>query len=186
MASTMILNASYEPLTIVSVKRAVTLVLNGKAVIVESSEKVFRSSRMEMNVPYVIRLTYYVHRKLSVKPAKYSKATVLARDGHKCAYCSRPANTVDHIVPRKHGGANTYENCVAACLRCNGKKADKLLREVGYSLLIKPYAPSPYSALLSKAQTNQAMFSVWSKYVFMYQPDLEEVFSSRNVGLPFR
>ncbi len=175
----MILNASYEPLTIVSVKRAITLVLNGKAVIVEKSNKTYRSANFNIEIPYVIKLTYYVHKKASAKPAKYSKATVLARDGHKCAYCAKPANTVDHIIPKKHGGDNSYENCVAACSRCNSKKADKLLKEVGYSLLIKPYSPSPYSTILSKAQSSPEVFTAWSKYVFMYQPHLEEIFNLR-------
>lgn len=176
----MILNASYEPLTIVSVKRAITLVLNNKAVIVEKSDKIFRSRNMSIEIPYVIKLTYYVHKSPNAKPAKYSKATVLARDGHRCAYCAKPANTVDHIIPKKHGGDNSYENCVAACSRCNSKKADKLLKEVGYSLLIKPYRPSPYSTILSKAQSNPEVYVAWSKYVFMYQPQLEEIFSSRK------
>lgn len=180
MASTMILNASYEPLTIVSHKRAIALILNKKAVIVEDSPKVFHSEHLEMQIPYVIKLTYYVNRKLSVKPAKYSKATVLARDGHRCAYCARPATTVDHVIPRKHGGDNSYSNCVAACLRCNSKKADKLLKEVGYVLLIKPYNPSPYSALLSKAQSTPEVFGAWSKYIFLYQPQLEEIFNTRQ------
>lgn len=175
----MILNASYEPLTIVSAKRAIALILSNKAIVVESSSAIYRSAKANMQVPYVIKLTYYVHRKPSVKPAKYSKATVLARDGHKCAYCGKPATTVDHIVPKKHGGDNSYENCVAACLRCNSKKADKLLREVGYSLLIKPYSPSPYSTILSKAQSSPDVFIAWSKYVFLYQPQLEEVFETR-------
>lgn len=179
----MILNASYEPLTIVSVKRAITLVLNGKAIIVEKSDKHYHSNNFSIEVPYVIKLTYYVHKKPTAKPAKYSKATVLARDGHKCAYCGKHANTVDHIIPKRHGGDNSYENCVAACSRCNSKKADKLLKDVGYSLLVKPYSPSPYSTILSKAQGNPDIFTAWSKYVFMYQPSLEEVFTVRAAFL---
>lgn len=178
LASTMILNASYEPLTIVSAKRAVSLMLSGKAVSVTDSQQVFRSSNTEIPVPYVIKLTYYVHRKSSAKPAKYSKATVMVRDGHKCAYCGRHASTVDHIIPRKHGGASTYENCVAACIRCNSKKADKLLREAGFELLIKPYAPSPYSMVLSRVTGQPEVFEAWSKYIFMYQPDLEKAFTA--------
>lgn len=186
LASTMILNASYEPLTIVSAKRAVTLLLNGKAVSVEDGPHVFRSNDLEIQVPYVIKLTYFVQRKAFLKPAKYSKATVLVRDGHSCAYCGRHATTIDHIIPRKHGGLSTYENCVAACTRCNSKKADKLLKEVGYQLLLKPYAPSPYSTLLSRVKAQTEVFDAWSKYVFMYQPELAEVFAKRDAAAAAR
>lgn len=175
----MILNASYEPLTIVSIKRAIGLVLSGKAVIVEASSKIYQSKSFSIEVPYVIKLTYFVHRRTNIKPAKYSKATILARDGHKCAYCAKPATTVDHIIPKRHGGDNSYDNCVAACIRCNSKKADKLIKEVGYSLLIKPYTPSAYSTLLARAQSKPEVFEVWSKYIYLYQPQLEEVFNSR-------
>jgi len=172
----MVLNASYEPLTIVSVKRAITLVLNGKAVIVDASDRVYRSASEIIAVPFVVRLNYYVHRKVGVKPAAFSKATVLVRDGRKCAYCSRPANTIDHVIPRKLGGKDTYENCVAACGRCNTKKADKLLRDVGFTLNVRPYTPTQYSMFLSRVLTQEETFSAWSKYVFMYQPELESVF----------
>jgi 5-methylcytosine-specific restriction endonuclease McrA len=172
----MVLNASYEPLTIVSAQRAVTLVLNGKAVIVESSDKVYRSAHHTISVPYVVKLTYYVHRNIGVKPAAFSKATVLVRDGRKCAYCAKPANTVDHILPRKLGGKDSYENCVAACGRCNTKKADMLLKDAGFTLRVKPYAPTQYSMFLSRVLTKKDTFEAWSKYVFMYQPELEEIF----------
>ena len=179
MSSTMILNASYEPLSIVSAKRAIGLILSGKAVALDESNKSFRHRSGEINVPYVIKLIYFVQRKPDVKPAKFSKATVLARDNHTCGYCGKKADTVDHIIPKKLGGDNSYENCVAACMRCNSKKADKHLKDVGYELLIKPYTPSRYSNILSRVQHKPDIYSAWSKYVFMYQPQLEDVFATR-------
>lgn len=185
MSSTMILNASYEPLSIVSVKRAIGLLLSDKAVALDESGLVFRHRNGELSIPYVIKLVYYVHRKPDSKPAKFSKATVLARDNHTCGYCGKRADTVDHIIPKKLGGDNSYENCVAACLRCNSKKADKQIKEVGYELLIKPYTPSRYSNILSRAQSNQEIYSAWSKYIFMYQPQLQEVFNVRIISREF-
>lgn len=172
----MVLNASYEPLTIVSSKRAITLILNGKAETVEPSSKEYRSANLSISVPYVIKLTYYVHRKVGVKPAKFSKATVLVRDGRKCGYCGKPASTIDHIIPRKLGGRDTYDNCVAACVRCNSKKADKLLKDVGFNLQTRPYTPTQYSMFLSRIRTQTEIFTAWSKYIFIYQPELESVF----------
>ena len=177
--STMILNASYEPLSIVSAKRAIGLILSGKAISLEESSHSYNHKNGSIRLPHVIKLVYYVHRKAEVRPAKFSKATVLARDNHQCGYCGKNANTVDHIIPKRHGGQNSYENCVAACSRCNSKKADKLLKDVGYELLIKPYTPSRYSNILSRVQGKPEIFEVWSKYVFLYQPGLEEVFSRR-------
>jgi 5-methylcytosine-specific restriction endonuclease McrA len=185
MSSTMILNASYEPLSIVSVKRAIGLLLSGKAVALDESGLIFRHRNGELSIPYVIKLVYYVQRKPDSKPAKFSKATVLARDNNTCGYCGKRADTVDHIIPKKLGGDNSYENCVAACLRCNSKKADKHIKEVGYELLIKPYIPSRYSNILSRVQGNQEVYSAWSKYVFMYQPQLQEVFNVRITSREF-
>lgn len=179
MSSTMILNASYEPLSIVSAKRAIGLLLSGKAVALDESHLVFRHRSGEIKVPYVIKLVYFVQRKPESKPAKFSKATVLARDNYTCGYCGKKADTVDHIIPKKHGGSNSYENCVAACVRCNSKKADKHLKDAGYQLLVKPYTPSRYSNILSRVQHKPDIYLVWSKYVFMYQPQLEEVFKAR-------
>lgn len=175
----MILNASYEPLTIVSSRRAILLILSGKAIALEVSNKVYNSANQSLEIPYVIKLSYYIHRPADVAPAKYSKSAVLARDRHSCAYCGKRADTIDHVVPKRHGGDNSYENCVAACLRCNSKKADKLLKEIGYELRFKPYAPSRYSNLLSRLNGSPELFAVWSKYVFLYQPHLEEIFKSR-------
>lgn len=175
----MILNASYEPLTIVSSKRAILLVLSGKATGLEFSDKIYHSENYKIQIPYVIKLSYYVHRPLETSPANYSKSAILARDKNSCAYCGKRADTVDHVIPKKHGGTNSYENCVAACLRCNSKKADKFIKEIGFQLRYKPYTPSRYSSLLSRVNGTPVLYEVWSKYIFLYQPKLKEVFESR-------
>jgi 5-methylcytosine-specific restriction endonuclease McrA len=70
-----------------------------------------------------------------------TRAGVLRRDGRRCAYCGKRADTIDHVVPRSRGGAHTWDNCVAACRTCNSKKADRLIEELGWTLAVPPRAP---------------------------------------------
>lgn len=146
----LVLNASREPLCVVGVHRAVSLVLAGKAVVLESDGHVLRSERMTLPVPHVLCLTRYVHvpYRRSMTP---TRRTVLARDGHRCAYCSGPADTVDHVHPRSRGGTHTWTNVVAACSRCNHRKADRLLSEIGWQLLVAPTHPRGPVAVLGAA-----------------------------------
>jgi len=136
----LLLNASREPLCVVSVHRAIALVLQCKAVVLEHDGRMLRSERLTLPVPAVLCLTRYVHvpYRRAVPPTRRS---VLARDAHRCAYCAGPADTVDHVQPRSRGGRHEWTNVVAACARCNHRKADRLLAEIGWQLLITPVAP---------------------------------------------
>lgn len=147
---TLLLNASREPLCVVSVHRAVSLVLSGKAVVLEADGRMLRSERFALPVPHVLCLTRYVHvpYRGAVPP---TRRTVLQRDGHRCAYCTAPADTVDHVHPRSRGGLHEWTNVVAACSRCNHRKADRLLSEIGWQLLIAPTVPRVRSAVLAAA-----------------------------------
>ncbi|NCT90546.1 HNH endonuclease [Cellulomonas sp. APG4] len=147
---TLLLNASREPLCVVSVHRAVALVLSGKAVVLEQDTRELRSERLSLPVPQVLCLTRYVHvpYRGSVPPTRRS---VLQRDAHRCGYCAGPADTVDHVHPRSRGGAHEWTNVVAACARCNHRKADRLLSEIGWQLLVTPTAPRVRAAVLAAA-----------------------------------
>ncbi|MCL3861543.1 HNH endonuclease [Actinotalea sp. K2] len=144
----LLLNASREPLCVVSVHRAVTLVLSGKAVVLETDGLMLRSERMALPAPQVLCLTRYVHvpYRRTVPP---TRRTVLQRDAHRCGYCAGPADTVDHVHPRSRGGRHEWTNVVAACARCNHRKADRLLSEIGWQLLVAPTTPRGTSALLA-------------------------------------
>jgi 5-methylcytosine-specific restriction endonuclease McrA len=128
-----VLNASFEPLAIVDVGRAVVLVLTDKATVVEHGTGVLRSPSTTLRVPSVIRLTRYVRVPYrSIVPV--TNHGVLARDNHRCVYCRKArATTVDHVVPRSRGGAaRSWDNQRAACQRCNHRKGDRLLSELGW------------------------------------------------------
>lgn len=139
---TLVLNAGYEPLAVVSFKRALMLVLNQKATVLAGSDDfTVHSANKEFSLPSVILLSRYV-RIPGSRLIPVSRRGVLRRDGHRCAYCSRSANTIDHVQPKSRGGKDTWENLVACCLKCNNVKGDKTLAEIGWQLRITPRMPS--------------------------------------------
>lgn len=140
MAQALLLNASYEPVHLVSVRRAVLLVLRQKAEVIEESGEVLRSEKAMIPVPSVVRLLHVVRIPYQGK-VKLSRKALAARDRGLCGYCGKPGETMDHVVPRSRGGKAEWENLVWACKPCNGRKADKSLSEAKMSLRAKPYAP---------------------------------------------
>lgn len=141
----LVLNATYEPICVVSVRRAIVLVMAGKAdVLHASAERLVRSERLAVEAPTVIRLRYFVKVPYR-RRASLSRRAVLARDGHSCQYCGRRADTVDHVVPRSRGGQHRWENLVAACRPCNAHKRDRLLPETSMRLQRRPRAPRELS-----------------------------------------
>lgn len=147
MGGTLVLNATYEPLCVVPLRRAVVLVLAEKATVLEAGSGVLRSARQTLPIPSVVRLARYV-RVPYRHAVPLTRRTVLERDGHRCAYCPRRAETVDHVVPRSRGGTHSWPNVVAACSRCNHRKGDRLLAEIGWSLGFTPAQPPATVALL--------------------------------------
>ncbi|CAL9285753.1 MULTISPECIES: HNH endonuclease [unclassified Streptomyces] len=148
MRDTLVLNASFEPLSTVSLHRAVVLVLQDKAVVEQAHPGLrLRAAAMELPVPQVIRLCRYVRVPFR-RHAPWSRRGVLARDRHRCAYCGRRATTVDHVVPRSQGGADSWLNTVASCAEDNHRKADRTPEEAGMPLLHRPFVPSPADAML--------------------------------------
>lgn len=138
---TLVLNAGYEPLAIVSFKRALVLVMNDKATVIEriDGDPVW-GIRGVYERPAVIVLTRYV-RIPGSRRVPLTRRGVLRRDGHRCAYCAKGATTIDHVLPRSRGGADSWENLVACCLRCNNVKGDRTPQEMGWELRWIPQPP---------------------------------------------
>lgn len=134
------LNATYEPLCVIPVRRAVVLVLAEKADVLHDTGAVMRSERLRVPIPSVIRLRYFV-RVPYRRRASLNRRAVFARDGSRCQYCSAPADSIDHVVPRSRGGQHVWENVVAACRPCNAQKRDRLLSETSMVLRRRPTAP---------------------------------------------
>jgi 5-methylcytosine-specific restriction endonuclease McrA len=140
MGRALLLNASFEPLCVVSVRRAVVLVLKEKAEIVHRNGIEFRSERRSVPAPSVIRLTHYVRVPYRTT-VPLSRRAVFARDHHRCQYCGRGAENLDHVVPRSRGGTHSWDNVVASCRSCNTKKEDRLLAETDLVLRRQPITP---------------------------------------------
>lgn len=147
--NTLVLNASYEPLAVVSVRRAVILVLTEKAVMEHADTgKLIRSATRELPTPLVVRLLRFVRVPYRRK-VPWSRSGVLERDGRRCAYCGGRANSIDHLTPTSRGGAaRSWLNTVAACVACNQLKADRTPAEAGMRLLIEPFEPKAQRALV--------------------------------------
>ena len=143
------LNASFEPLTMVPMKRALRLVLDGKAEIVEAdSDRVVRSEHLTLPRPAVIRLVKFIHVPRRFR-RQVTNTFLFARDRYRCQYCGRSQGelkpreslTRDHLVPLSRGGTNHWSNVVTACSTCNARKGNRLPEEIGMHPLTHPVEP---------------------------------------------
>jgi 5-methylcytosine-specific restriction endonuclease McrA len=138
----LLLNVTYEPLTTVGLRRAVVLVLGGKADVVHDDVggALLHAATVALTTPSVIRLRRYVRVPYRNR-VPLTRAALMRRDNYRCAYCGRRAETIDHVQPRSRGGQHAWENCVASCTICNHRKADHLLEELGWTLAVPPAVP---------------------------------------------
>jgi 5-methylcytosine-specific restriction endonuclease McrA len=159
----LLLNITYEPLTTVGLHRAVCLVLGDKADVVHSDlgGLELHSATTHLAVPSVIRLRRYVrlpHR----SRVPLTRAALMRRDNYLCAYCGIKADTIDHVIPRSRGGQHSWENCVASCTRCNHRKADHLIEELGWALARDPAAPrGPHWRLIGAIHDGDPQWAQW-------------------------
>lgn len=162
--SVLVLNATFEPLSLVSVRRAVVLLLREKAELVEATERILHSASHALPEPLVIRLTRYV--RLPYRSVPPTRNAVILRDGYMCQYCGgapgKHSLTVDHVVPRCLGGDHSWSNLATACKRCNSKKGGMIPREAGMKLLRRPFEPT-YVALV--LLSNPTAASRWESLV---------------------
>jgi 5-methylcytosine-specific restriction endonuclease McrA len=166
VSGALVLNATYEPLCVVPLRRAVVLVLAEKAVVIEAGEGVMRSERQSIPVPTVVRLSRYV-RVPYRREVPLTRRAVLDRDGQACVYCGARADTIDHVRPRSRGGAHIWTNVVAACARCNHRKGDRLIGELGWHLNAPPSQPPPTVAVvLGWTKRDPA----WQRYLGLEEP----------------
>lgn len=138
----LLLNVTFEPLTALPLRRAIVLVVCGKADVVhgDAAGLVLHSATTSIVVPSVIKLRTFVRVPYRAR-VPMTRAALMHRDRYRCAYCGARAETIDHVVPRSRGGEHCWENCVACCARCNHRKADRLLSELGWRLRVVPRPP---------------------------------------------
>ncbi len=162
----LVLNASYEPMQLISVRRAVVLLLQEKAELIEAAAQQLRSCNLAFDVPLVIRLVRYIRIPQRLK-LPCSRRGVFARDRETCQYCgSQPGRanlTMDHVVPRSQGGTTVWDNVVTACRDCNHRKGGRTPDQANMKLLVIPRQPRYVAfALLGELERHD----VWRKYAF--------------------
>lgn len=144
MESVLLLNASFEPLRIISWQRAISMCFMGKVEVIEEYDHQIRSVSLAIKAPAVVRLLRYV--RLGQRKPALSRANLLARDNFHCQYCgismTSKESTLDHVIPRIQNGGSTWENMVAACASCNREKGGRTPSQAGMKLLKKPIQPS--------------------------------------------
>ena len=160
----LLLNATFEPLTAVPLRRAVVLVVCGKAEVVHEDPAglTLHAATMSMEAPSVIRLSTYVRVPYRAR-VPLTRTGLMVRDDHRCAYCGSRADTIDHVVPRSRGGPHSWQNCVACCAKCNHRKADHMLTELGWGMHVVPHAPrGPHWRLLAQSGSSDP---AWRQYL---------------------
>ena len=142
-SAVLVLNGNFEPLNVTRVRRALLLLIRGKAEMIENGRGQLSAETTSLDIPSVIRLSGYVRR--PIRAQRLTRRDVFLRDRNTCQYCGKPARdlTLDHVLPRHRGGQNTWENVVAACVRCNHRKAGRTPKEAGMRLLSEPATPRP-------------------------------------------
>jgi 5-methylcytosine-specific restriction endonuclease McrA len=158
----LVLNATYEPINVCTVRRAAVLLLKDKAELVEHASWELRSEHSSLPRPVVIRLVSYVRVPRDTHRRKITRRAVFARDGWECQYCGSGANlTVDHVIPRSKGGPSTWENIVASCAPCNRRKGDQLPRHANMHPRTAPRIPHPDIFIHVASPTIPAAWRQW-------------------------
>lgn len=161
MARALVLNATFEPIGVVSARRALILSLAGKVDVLADSGQIIRSEQLEVAFPSVVRLRYFV-RVPHQRTVALNRRAIFTRDNHTCQYCGRAAESIDHVHPRSRGGGHEWGNVVASCRRCNTTKGDRLLSECSHRLQTTPVAPAGHSWVRVAAGT---VPDEWGKYL---------------------
>ena len=162
----LVLNHTYEPLQFCSAKRAIVMVLSGRAENIETNGHVVRSPSTTFQLPAVIRTLKVVKRNRK-RGVAFSKKNILRRDNYTCQYCGHSSRTltVDHVRPKSRGGKTNWHNVVVACKPCNLRKGSHTLAEIGMRLVKKPSQPDYLFAQFCVPSGPQSHILIWRKYL---------------------
>jgi len=156
METILVLNSDYTPLNITTFKRAIILVIKGKAEIIKNDVDFIRTETINYEKPLIIRLLKYISHKM--KNLRVNRQRLYKRDNHECAYCgSKKELTIDHIIPKSRGGKNSWNNLITCCLPCNLKKGHKTPDEARMPLRFTPKTPSFLS-------NDSSIIKIWEDY----------------------
>jgi 5-methylcytosine-specific restriction endonuclease McrA len=169
MEQTLVLNATYEPLRIVSWQKAITLLFQGKVEVIAVYDREIRGVTVRVRLPSVLRLLRHVRMKRPFADVPFSRTNVYSRDGHRCQYCGHhfgPSHlTFDHVLPVARGGRKGWDNIVTCCIPCNRTKGDRTPEEAGLHLIRRPRRPDALPSLTLSLGLRRAPES-WRDYIF--------------------
>jgi len=165
----LVLNQNYEPLNVCNVRRALVLVFNGKAEVLELNHQMIHTTTLVIHAPSVIRLSYLIRR--PHPRAKLSRREVFLRDDYTCQYCGIHTRdlTLDHVMPKSRGGKHTWENLVSACRTCNHRKGGKSLAEARMQLKRQPFEPKPGAYYTIERRVESGIHPDWEKFLPGYR-----------------
>ncbi|HDP97819.1 MAG TPA: HNH endonuclease [bacterium] len=160
----LVLNQSFQPMSVTNVKKAIILLYLGKAEIVEKNCEYVHSVNAQYPLPSIVRLTRYIH--VPRKRIILSRKNILKRDNNQCQYCGKKTVplTIDHVIPRVRGGRDSWENLVCACVKCNNKKGNQTPEEAGLRLLQNPQRPNHIFFI---RYTVGSVDQRWKPYLYM-------------------
>lgn len=159
----LVLNQSYQPIHLITVKKAIVLAWRDKVETVEVSDQMLNTPTSQYPMPLVVRLKGKVKYN-PFRRVELNRRNIFKRDGNVCAYCGSDDNlTIDHVLPKSRGGRTTWENVITACHICNNKKDNKTPDEAGFSLKSKPKQPSHILLLTKETKLDEK----WKPYLYM-------------------
>ncbi len=169
MERTLLLNATFEPLKIISWQRAITLLTQGKVEVIETYDRDIHSVSFTLKLPSILRLLKLARVRRSSREVRFSRANIYLRDKYTCQYCGAkyPAEdlTFDHVSPQVQGGEATWENIVTACLACNNRKGGRTPQEAGMRLVRQPVKPRWVPVVTLTIGVKNAPLS-WRDYLY--------------------
>lgn len=177
MSHALVLNASFEPLHIVTWQRAMQLLFQGKVEVVEESEHEIHTVRFTIRVPAVLRLLQYVPLSRKKQIVRFSRANIFLRDQHICQYCGgkfpKTQLTLDHVIPIVQGGRKSWENIVTACKPCNQRKGGRTPTQASMLLVRKPKRPNwlPATSMTMGVAVTPERWKIYLKLERGYQAD---------------
>ena len=160
----LLLNASYEPVSIITGKKAILMLVTNKVDCINKSKYFIKSEKLQIALPIIVKLKSYIflkRRKISL-----TRKNIFKRDNYMCQYCGKNVSslTIDHVVPKNKGGKDTWENLVSACIKCNLFKADYCLKDIKMNLINKP--KKPHFLVYMQGYVNNE-YSSWKPYLYM-------------------
>ena len=169
MERTLLLNATFEPLKIISWQRAITLLTQGKVEVIDSYDREVRSVSISFRLPSILRLLKVVKVRRGGKEVRFSRVNIYQRDRYRCQYCGNKYHsenlTFDHVIPLVQGGETTWRNIVTACLACNNRKGGRTPRQAGMRLIRKPVKPKWIPVVTITLGIRSAPLS-WRDYLY--------------------